>query len=168
MAITTRGPPVSLSEQQLMDCSSHFVPGSNHFCDGGDPMAAFWYINNTGGICSDADYPYDIMSNGTMCTGTAPDYTPATCKSVFKIGGEMKVPLFNETALAAAVARQVVSININAGAPWFAFYAGGIVKDLSCGSLTDHAVSVVGYGEYPTEGTPPNWTAAIPGARACG
>jgi C1A family cysteine protease len=57
-AITSgHGPPVSLSEQMLMDCGSHFVPGSNSYCNGGDPMAAFWYINNTGGICSDADYP---------------------------------------------------------------------------------------------------------------
>lgn len=195
-AITTgRGPPISLSEQMLMDCASHFVPGSNHYCDGGDPMAAFWYINNTGGICADADYPYgafespeamlgrrnpstptwygiprhvaaaahitalfaahaDIMSNSSMCTGVAPDYTPTTCQPVFQIGGEKKVPLFNESALAAAVARQVVSININAAAPWFPFYKGGIVKDLACSSITDHAVSIVGFGTYPVEGGP--------------
>ena len=67
-AITTgRGPPISLSEQMLMDCASHFVPGSNHYCDGGDPMAAFWYINNTGGICSDADYPYGACVHACVC-----------------------------------------------------------------------------------------------------
>eukprot|EP01052_Picozoa_sp_SAG31_P037084 SAG31_NODE_4727_length_3001_cov_3.721916_1_plen_422_part_00 len=153
LAITSKkGPPTSLSEQQLMDCGSHFVPGSNHYCNGGDPMAEFWYVNNTGGICSDADYPYHIQSNSSLCTGKSWPFTPAGCTPVLKIGGELKAPMFNETAMAAAVSKQVVSININAGQRWFAFYKGGIVKDLACNSITNHAVSVVGYGLYPTVG----------------
>jgi hypothetical protein len=36
-------------------------------------------------ICEHID---DIMSNASMCTGVAPDYTPTTCKPVFRIGAE--------------------------------------------------------------------------------
>lgn len=46
---------VSLSEQQLLDCSSKY---GNKGCYGGVPYIAFRYVHEEGGICAESRYPY--------------------------------------------------------------------------------------------------------------
>ncbi len=131
------GTLISLSEQQLVDCST---PEGNQGCNGGMMDHAFEYIVSNG-ICSEASYPY-----------LAADGTCHTCTTVAKITSYVNVQPNNETALMAAVAQQPVSVAVQASGLDWQFYMGGILSD-ACGTALDHGVLVVGYGNT----TSPYW-----------
>ena len=127
------GKLVSVSEQQLVDCSSSY---GNDGCSGGLMDNGFKYIIDNGGLCSEDAYPYTAVG-GTCNT---------TCTRVVSITGCVDVPTNNEDALQAAVAQQPVSIAIEADQQVFQFYSGGVLSDVSCGTNLDHGVLLVGYG----------------------
>lgn len=126
-------PLVSLSEQQLVDCSG---PQGNNGCNGGLMDNAFQYIINNGGICSETSYPY--MGVQGTCGAT-------NCTVAARIRAYTDVLANNETALMAAVAKQPVSVAVEADGLDWQFYSGGVLTD-TCGTNLDHGVLVVGYG----------------------
>ncbi len=135
----------SLSEQQLVDCSG---PEGNMGCNGGLMDQAFEYIIKNGGICGEAEYPY---TSGDGSNGTC-----HTCQLVAHISGYVDVQPNNETALMAAVAKQPVSVAVEADGLDWQFYFGGIVTD-ACGTNLDHGVLVVGYGTDETSQPQDYW-----------
>jgi C1A family cysteine protease len=129
----SNGTLVSLSEQQLIDCSTG---QGNQGCNGGMMDDAFQYVIQNGGLTTEDQYPY---------TATGPNTCEAAGKSfAAKITGYTDVQPNSDEALMAAVAKQPVSVAIEADQSAFQFYSSGVLT-AACGSNLDHGVLVVGY-----------------------
>jgi len=126
------GKLVSLSEQQLVDCSG---AEGNQGCNGGLMDYGFQYIIDNKGIGSEASYPY-----------TGADGTCKTVPSVATLTGFQDIPANNDAAFQAAVAQQPVSVAIEADQSCFQFYSSGVLNCSTCGTQLDHGVLAVGYG----------------------
>ena len=135
------GKLVSLSEQQLVDCSGSF---GNQGCNGGLMDSAFRYVIKNGGICSEEAYPYNGRDGSCKAN---------SCSAVAKISGFYDVPADNVDALEAAVAQQPVAVAIAADSTCFQFYSSGVLT-CNCGTGLNHGVLAVGYG---TEGSNDFW-----------
>lgn len=126
------GKLISLSEQELMDCSK---AEGNQGCQGGLMEDAFKWVIKNGGIGSEASYPY-TTANGDTCKKVP---------NVASISGYTEVTVGDETALLAAVNTGPVSIAIEADQSGFQFYKSGVFSG-TCGKKLDHGVLLVGYG----------------------
>ncbi|XP_078172640.1 thiol protease SEN102-like [Carex rostrata] len=123
---------ISLSEQQLVDCSKQ-----NSGCNGGLMDYAFDYIKKNGGVTTESNYPYTAKEGA--CHPSKPAVT---------IDGFQDVPHNDEKALLNAVANQPVSVAIEASGRPFQFYSKGVFSG-PCGTELDHGVATVGYGATP-------------------
>jgi len=134
---------VSLSEQQLVDCST---AEGNQGCNGGLMDQAFQYVIKNGGLCTEASYPY---------TATGPNACKKSCtvQTTAAIKGFTDVTTNSPAQLEAAVAQQPVSIAVEADQNSFQFYSSGVMTE-ACGAALDHGVLAVGYG---TEGSQEYW-----------
>ncbi|XP_028675291.1 procathepsin L-like [Erpetoichthys calabaricus] len=130
------GTLVSLSEQQLVDCSGRY---GNYGCGGGLMNQSFQYIEENGGVDTEESYPYEARDGACRFN---PNTIGATCS------GYVAIPSGNEKALQTAVATVgPVSVAIDAGHISFQFYMSGIYNEPQCSSENlDHAVLAVGYG----------------------
>jgi len=124
----------SLSEQQLVDCST---AQGNQGCNGGLMDNAFQYIISNGGLTTETGYPY---------TATGPNTCNVQTPLASTITSYCDVTSGSETALMNAVAQQPVSVAIEADQSCFQFYSGGVMSDASCGTQLDHGVLAVGFG----------------------
>lgn len=130
------GELVSLSEQQLVDCSKY-----NDGCNGGTQESAFDYISQNGGIDTEDSYPYTGV-DGTCSYD--PSNIGATCT------GYTSITRYNCTDLKLAVATVgPISVSMDASHNSFQSYSSGIYNPNICSYMSfslDHAVLVVGYG----------------------
>jgi len=127
------GELVSLSEQNLVDCS-HL----NHGCNGGSMDLAFMYAEKHA-LETEAAYPYTAKSSLFSCK-----YDSA--KGVVASTGHTDIPKNSAAQMKAALANGPVSIAIQADKPIFNQYNGGIISGTECGTQLDHGVLAVGYG----------------------
>ncbi|CAF1013726.1 unnamed protein product [Rotaria sordida] len=130
------GTLVSLSEQNLVDCSGK---QGNMGCNGGLMDQAFEYIKVNSGIDKEDSYPYEAKDN--QCRFKASDvgatdtgYTDITSK--------------DESALQQAVATVgPISVAIDANHITFQLYKRGVYNEPFCSQVRlDHGVLAVGYG----------------------
>jgi C1A family cysteine protease len=128
------GTLVSLSEQQLVDCSWYY---GNMGCNGGMMDRAYSYAKKNK-LELESDYPY-TASDGKTCKFD---------KTKGQVGttGYKDVRADRPDQLLAAVALQPVSVAIEADTYVFQSYASGIIKSADCGQDLDHGVLLVGYG----------------------
>ncbi|XP_070600229.1 cathepsin L2-like [Erythrolamprus reginae] len=129
---------VSLSEQNLLDCSQ----GT---CDGGLMQIAFQTVIKEGGINSEESYPYDRQK---LCCRYKPEESITRCNSF----GWIMVG--DEKALQEAVAKiGPISVGIDARSNKFKFYKSGIYTEHYGGHIKlNHAVLIVGYKETSKDG----------------
>lgn len=126
------GELLSLSEQQLVDCSKN----GNEGCNGGDMSLAFQYAEKEGLELEDA-YPY---------AGVDQDCQADASKEKVKVTADHAVPVNNAKQLKAAIAEGPVSVAIEADTMSFQFYSSGVYNSADCGTTLDHGVAAVGYG----------------------
>ena len=130
------GKLVSLSEQNLVDCTS-----ASHGCEGGSVYAAFMQVKKEGGIDTEDSYPYHAEQG--VCHF---DRSHIGATDV----GYTKIKACDENALKIAVATVgPISVAIDASHSSFQFPKKGVYYEPNCKSGKydlDHAVLVVGYG----------------------
>uniref|UniRef100_A0A0E0JHY3 Uncharacterized protein n=1 Tax=Oryza punctata TaxID=4537 RepID=A0A0E0JHY3_ORYPU len=126
-----------LSEQELVDCD-----GDSDGCGGGHTDTAFQLVADKGGITAESEYRYEGFRG--RCRVDDMLFNHAA-----HVGGYRAVPPLDERQLATAVARQPVTVYVDASGPAFQFYGSGVFPG-PCGSGTaaakpNHAVTLVGY-----------------------
>ena len=127
----------SLSEQQMIDCSTSTGNGG---CHGGNQANAFTYAISNKGLDSEKDYAYDGADD--------PCWTAAAKRVVATVDSAVKVPPNDEAALAAAVAIAPVAVSIEASTKFRQYKSGIFQGAMSCGNTStslNHAVLVVGF-----------------------
>jgi len=129
---------VSLSEQQLVDCSGSY---GNYGCSGGLMDSAFKYIiaqGKTKGIDTEATYTYTAR-NGQCKANNG--------KFGAYITSFTDVKAQDESDLQAKIMQQPVSVAIDASHSSFQFYKSGVYYEPNCSpTQLDHGVLAVGYG----------------------
>jgi len=131
------GKLVSISEQQLVDCSK---AEGNQGCQGGLMDDAFKYMEQNG-MCTEESYSYTAHNgqcHNSGCTIGVPKGS---------VTGYKDVSHDDENALMEAVSKGPVSIAIEADKSVFQLYKTGVLSSAQCGDQLDHGVLVVGYGE---------------------
>ncbi|XP_069905932.1 procathepsin L isoform X2 [Oryctolagus cuniculus] len=126
---------VSLSEQNLVDCS---WPQGNQGCSGGLMDYAFQYVKDNRGLDSEESYPYEQRKGSCK-------YNPRF--SAANVTGFVDVSKDEKALMEAVATVGPVSVGIATTPESFLFYEGGIYYDPKCSSENvNHAVLVVGYG----------------------
>lgn len=136
------GTLISFSEQNLVSCDT-----IDSACNGGLMDNAFSWTRTNGGLCTESGYPYTSGTTGQKgtCTTTCTKNANVAPKSYTDVQRN------SDSALMTAIAKQPVSIAIQANQPEFQLYKSGVLTG-TCGSNLDHGVLAVGYGTW-TDGT---------------
>lgn len=137
-ALKSTGPLVSLSVQNLMDCSLDY---GTFGCNGGLPYQAFQYVIDNDGIDTEAYYPY-TAELGLCVYSSNPANVGGYCYTYVDVlegdENDLKTACGNNGPVSAV---------IDASLDSFRFYGSGVYYDSACNPYNlNQAVLVVGYG----------------------
>jgi len=124
------GSLTSMSEQQLVDCSTQ-----NAGCNGGSMELAFNYAGTTN-VATESSYPY--KGTDGSCKSSYTTAIPRGGVTGYKSVGQ------STSSLKSALATGPVSVAIEADQMAFQLYSGGVLSS-GCGTNLDHGVLAVGY-----------------------
>jgi len=126
------GSLTSMSEQQLVDCSTQ-----NAGCNGGSMELAFNYAGTTT-VATESSYPYTARDGS--CKSSYTTAVPKGGITGYKSVGQ------STNSLKSAIATGPVSVAIEADQFAFQLYSGGVLSS-GCGTNLDHGVLAVGYDD---------------------
>jgi KDEL-tailed cysteine endopeptidase len=98
--------------------------------------SAFQYVAKAD-LAQEGDYPYE---------GYDDTCRESSVKPVVGVASFVDVAPNDPDQLKAAIAKNPVSVAIEADTFVFQFYSGGVLNDAGCGTNLDHGVLAVGYG----------------------
>jgi len=148
------GKLVSLSEQELVDCTTQNGNcmgepktdslGEPICCPGGGDMdLAFDWVSQNG-ICLESAYPYAVEPDTVEPATNGSDCKMSSCTSRVSITGFTDIKSKSVADLKSAVSNVgPISIAVDAN-NWSRLYVSGIFND--CSTSLDHGVLLVGYG----------------------
>ncbi|CAF1132179.1 unnamed protein product [Adineta ricciae] len=127
---------VSLSEQQLVDCSTDY---GNSGCCGGLMDNSYNYLMHSHGIDTNASYPYEGVDG--KCR-----FNVKTIAA--DVASYVDIKAGSETDLQDALATiGPVAVAMDASHDSFRFYSSGVYSEPSCSSTTlDFSLLAIGYG----------------------
>lgn len=132
---------IELSPQELVDCVT-----DNNGCSGGLIDTTLEYIIEHG-LDKNIDYPYKAKDG--KCKEKDSKYRPKSCFNVEPNNEiEMKKALLTQGPLVGT---------IQADSRIFQFYDSGVIVSDKCGTETNHAIQIVGYG-VDNKTNIPYWT----------
>ena len=129
---------MELSPQQLVDCDM-FSRG----CDGGMAYNAYDYLTDHFAYLEE-DYRYKAKAGDCKY-----NRHEAKSSSGLKLASYVCISPQSPAGMLPAVAQQPIAVSIDASSDVFQNYSSGVLDSKKCGTHTDHAVSIVGYGNDP-------------------
>jgi C1A family cysteine protease len=129
-SMRTLGTNYVLSPQQIVSCD-HTAFG----CGGGWTEHAYNYVSRTGGLETDADYPYtSATGNSGTCKSNSDDYK-VTVTKYYTVQGENQMAQYMQSTGPLSVCLDASS---------WQTYRSGILPASQCGNSVDHCVQAVG------------------------
>ncbi|OMJ81321.1 hypothetical protein SteCoe_18244 [Stentor coeruleus] len=125
-------PLISMSEQQLVDCSSSY---GNKGCTSGTIVNALKYVQ-ANGLANETAYPYTASTK--LCSKSK------AALVVAKISSYNSVQSSSSNSLMTAIVNQPIAVAVDANPTYWQFYSSGVI-DGNCGTTINHNVLVVGY-----------------------
>ncbi|KAJ3436217.1 hypothetical protein M0812_18274 [Anaeramoeba flamelloides] len=143
----SKGKLTELSEQNVIDCTwDAKVP--SYGCDGSDQWKGYEALMELGGVMSEEDYPYLAVTGYCGFDTSKKQLSIESYKFIPKTEEDVMQALYELGPL--SVSYDVAESNV--------YYGGGYYYEPKCSTTDlDHAVLMIGWGNYNNDPSKPYW-----------